>query len=68
MYEIINYRYINELPIIVTCEYGIRDIIGWDDAIGTRLLEMSANYIIEFQGADLNYRISSLIYHKEMED
>lgn len=57
MYEIVNYRYFKSLPIITTSEKTIDDLIEIDEAIGSRLYEMSKNYAAEIAGEKLNYRI-----------
>lgn len=57
MYEIVNYRYFKNLPVIVTSEKTIDDLIEIDEAIGSRLYEMSKDYVAELQGDKLNYRI-----------
>lgn len=57
MFEIINYRYLNGLPVIVSCEKSIDEIISIDEAIGSRLYEMSCGYVVGFNGRRLNYRM-----------
>ena len=59
MYEIINYRYINDLPVILSTERMPADIIGFDEAIGSRLVEMSSGYVITLTGKELDYRLSA---------
>jgi DNA replication protein DnaC len=59
MFEIINHRYLNNLPIIVSSEYGVKELIGFDQAIGSRILEMCKGFIIEFPKAiELNHRLA----------
>lgn len=57
MFEIINYRYLKGLPIIVSSELSVDSIIGIDEAIGSRIVEMCKGYIFEFSGHELNYRL-----------
>ena len=57
IFEIINYRYLNGLPVIVSCEKSIDEIISIDEAIGSRLYEMSCGYVVGFNGRRLNYRM-----------
>ena len=57
MFEIINYRYLNGLPVIVSCEKSIDEIMNIDEAIGSRLYEMSCGYVVSFSGRRLNYRM-----------
>ncbi len=57
IYEIINYRYNNNLPLIVSTEKTLNEIVYFDEAVGSRLIEMSRGHIIEFEGEKLNYRL-----------
>lgn len=57
MFEIINYRYLKGLPIIVSSEYTIDKLLEFDEAIGSRILEMCRGRIVEFEGIELNYRL-----------
>lgn len=57
MFEIINYRYINKLPIIVSTEYLVEEMLSFDEAIGSRIYEMSKKFIIEIKGQENNYRL-----------
>nr|WP_296649444.1 ATP-binding protein [Romboutsia sp. 13368] len=57
MFEIINFRYLNSLPVIVSCEKSIDEIMKIDEAIGSRLYEMSNGYVVSLSGRRLNYRM-----------
>lgn len=57
MFEILDYRYFKNLPVIVTSEKTVDDLIKIDEAVGSRLYEMSKDYVAELQGEKLNYRI-----------
>ncbi|MBY1372826.1 ATP-binding protein [Clostridioides difficile] len=57
MFEIINYRYLNKMPLIVSTEKNFDELLEIDEVIGSRLIEMSKNYLIELKGKRLNYRI-----------
>ncbi|WP_353096190.1 ATP-binding protein [Tissierella praeacuta] len=66
MFEIINHRYLNNKPIICSSEFGKDDLISFDQATGSRILEMSKDYLVEIglsreeliQGKTINYRLS----------
>lgn len=58
MFEIINYRYLNQKPILVSSEYGAEKLLSFDEAVGSRIIEMCKGYIIEFKGMELNYRLN----------
>lgn len=58
MYEIINYRYMNNMPIIISTEKSPNDLLAFDEAIGSRIIEMCRGNIVLLQGKKLNYRLS----------
>lgn len=57
MFEIINYRYLNRLPCITSTELGIFDMLDFDEAVGSRLFEVSKDYLVEIKGRENNYRL-----------
>lgn len=57
IFEIINHRYFNNLPFIISTEKGKKELLEIDEAIGSRMIEMSKDYIIEMKGKKLNYRL-----------
>lgn len=58
MFEIINYRYLNYLPIIVSTESTIENLLYFDEAIGSRIYEMAKDYIVEIEyDVKNNYRL-----------
>lgn len=57
IFEIINHRYFNNLPVIISSEKSVDELILIDEAIGSRLIEMSKGNIVEVKGKKLNYRI-----------
>ncbi|MEG0578195.1 MAG: DNA replication protein, partial [Bacilli bacterium] len=57
IFEIVNYRYFNNLPMIVSTEKHFEELIEIDEAIGSRLIEMSKDYMVKIKGKNLNYRI-----------
>ncbi len=59
LYEISNYRYMNNLPLIISTEKTPNELLMFDEAIGSRLIEMCRGNIIQLQGKELNYRLFS---------
>ncbi len=57
MYEIVNYRYMNNLPMIISTEKSPNDLLIFDEAIGSRVIEMCRGNIIQMRGKELNYRL-----------
>ena len=60
LYEIVNYRYMNNMPIIISTEKNQNDLLVFDEATGSRLLEMCRGNIIRLEGKELNYRLYQL--------
>ncbi|EHI98738.1 hypothetical protein CDLVIII_2063 [Clostridium sp. DL-VIII] len=58
MFEIINYRYLNFLPIIVSSEFSIDRLLNFDEGVGSRIYEMAKDYVVEVE-KDIrnNYRL-----------
>ena len=57
LYEIVNFRYMNNMPIIISTEKSPNDLLVFDEAIGSRIIEMCRGNIIQLQGKELNYRL-----------
>ncbi len=58
VFEIINYRYLNFLPIIVSSEFSIDRLLAFDEAVGSRIYEMCKNYVVEIdKDIHNNYRL-----------
>lgn len=59
MFEIINYRYLNSKPIIISSELTINKLLDFDEAVGSRIIEMCKGRTVEIIGIDNNYRLRS---------
>lgn len=57
LYELINYRYMHNKPMIISTEKTQEELIGFDEATGSRILEMCRGNIITLSGKGLNYRL-----------
>jgi DNA replication protein DnaC len=57
VYAIINYRYLNMLPILVTSEKNINQLREIDEAIASRIYEMSSNHTVVIKGENTNHRM-----------
>ena len=49
IYEIINYRYMTEKSIIVSTEKSLNELMDYDAAITSRIIEMCGKNIIDFK-------------------
>lgn len=57
-YAIVNYRYMNNLPILISSERSFEEMCEYDEAIGSRLKEMSKGNTVTIKGGiELNYRL-----------
>lgn len=57
IFEIINYRYMNNLPIIVSSEFTAEKLLYFDEGVGSRIIEMCKDYTVEILGKENNFRI-----------
>ena len=58
MFEIVNYRYLNYKPMIVSSEYTVDMLLAFDEGIGSRIYEMSKSYTVEIsKDISNNYRL-----------
>nr|WP_309099209.1 ATP-binding protein [Fredinandcohnia onubensis] len=64
MYAVINYRYLNHLPILVSCELTIDELVEVDEALGTRIFQMCEDFIVVLKGDRklLNHRLEGLLH------
>lgn len=61
MFEIINHRYLNNLPIIVSSEYAADKLLDFDEAVGSRILQMCKGYTVQIEGRENNYRLKGVL-------
>lgn len=57
LYEIINYRYMNNGPMVISTEKTPEQLLDFDEAVGGRILEMCKDYIIRLEGREMNHRM-----------
>lgn len=57
LFEIINYRYINNLPMIISTEKTKNELLDFDEGTMSRVIEMARDYQIEITGKEYNYRL-----------
>lgn len=57
LFKIVNYRYINRLPIIVSSECLSNDLLQIDRAIGSRVIEMTKDRVLDIVGEEYNQRL-----------
>ena len=57
MFAVVNHRYMNNLPVLISSEKLVDDLLKIDEALGSRIYEMSKNFTVELVGNNLNYRM-----------
>ena len=57
LFEIINHRYINNLPMIISTEKTKDELLDFDEGTMSRIIEMSRDYQVEIVGKEYNYRL-----------
>jgi DNA replication protein DnaC len=58
VFEIINYRYLNFLPIIVSSEFVIDRLLAFDEGVASRVYEMCKDYVVEIEkDLENNFRL-----------
>lgn len=62
MFGVINYRYLNHKPVMVSSEKTVDELCDIDEALGTRIYQMSKDYTVVIKGdrKTLNHRLEGL--------
>jgi DNA replication protein DnaC len=62
MYAVINHRYLNHMPILLSSELTIDELVDIDEALATRLYQMCQDYLVLIKGDRmvLNHRLEGL--------
>lgn len=57
-FAIVNYRYLNNLPLLISSERSFAEMCEIDEAVGSRLKEMTRGNTVTIKGGiELNYRL-----------
>lgn len=58
MFKVINHRYMEKKPIMVSSEHDIESLLNIDEALGSRIKEMCHDFRVILKGGrDMNYRL-----------
>lgn len=62
MYAVINHRYLNHLPILVSTELIMEELVDVDDALASRIVQMCKSFLVTITGPknDLNHRLKGV--------
>lgn len=58
-FEVLNYRYLNLLPTIISSERTPEQLAMIDEATGSRIIERSRGHLVVLEGKGLNYRLEA---------
>jgi DNA replication protein DnaC len=61
-YAVINYRYLNHRPILISSELTIDELVDVDEALGTRIYQMCQDFTVVIKGDRkiLNHRLAGV--------
>lgn len=57
LFEIINYRYLSNMPMVISTEKTVDELLDYDEGTMSRVIEMARGYQIEISGREYNYRL-----------
>lgn len=62
-YAVVNYRYLNHKPIMLSSELSVEEIVSIDEALGTRLVEMCQDFLVIVNGSSfgINHRLEGMV-------
>lgn len=62
LYEVVNHRYLNNKPMMVSSELDINTLFGTDEATASRLIEMAGTNIMQLsKSIENNYRLRGVL-------
>jgi DNA replication protein DnaC len=56
-FEVLNYRYLNLLPTMISSERDDEELLGIDEATGSRIIERGAGHMVLIENKQANYRL-----------
>ncbi|MFB4164785.1 ATP-binding protein [Alteribacillus sp. JSM 102045] len=61
-YAVVNHRYLNHMPVLISSELPIDQLVEVDEALATRIYEMCKDYLVLIQGDkfQLNHRLEGM--------
>jgi DNA replication protein DnaC len=60
-FEVLNFRYLNLKPTIISSERLPDGLCTIDEALGSRILERSKGHLVVIQGIECNYRLKEVM-------
>lgn len=61
MFEVVNHRYLNKKPMLVSTELSLNELINIDEALASRIFEMATDHTVQVpKNMNNNYRLRKL--------
>lgn len=57
LFEIVNHRYLKNMPMIISTEKTMDELLDFDEGTMSRIIEMARGHQIEIVGREYNYRL-----------
>lgn len=57
-FEVLNYRYLNLLPTMISSERNDEELLGIDEATGSRIIERGTGHMVLIESKQANYRLA----------
>nr|WP_081011027.1 DnaA/Hda family protein [Lysinibacillus sphaericus] len=65
IFEVVNYRYLNNKPLLVSSELSLDDMLYIDEALTSRLFEMAQDFTVTIpKNMKVNYRLRKVFENK----
>lgn len=62
IFEVVNYRYLNNKPLLVSSELSLDELLYVDEATASRIFEMAENYTVTIKrDININYRLRNVV-------
>ena len=61
IYRIVNTRYLKQNPMIISTEKSVGEILDFDEAVGSRILEMAGENVVYFDENSENHRLRNIL-------
>ncbi|WP_235617171.1 DnaA ATPase domain-containing protein [Lysinibacillus mangiferihumi] len=65
IFEVVNYRYLNNKPLLISSELSLDDMLYIDEALTSRLFEMAQDFTVTIpKDMKVNYRLRKVFEHR----
>lgn len=62
IFEVVNYRYLNNKPLLISSELSLDELLYIDEATASRIFEMAENFTVTIRrDININYRLRNVV-------